>query len=124
MRTLLLCIVLLAACSATKRSQTMYRQDTQAVLETRSDRIASCYDKALEANPKIAGLVTVRFVVEKKTGAFVSATVDPTKSNASEALVVCMLEAVKGLALNPPDTNEGRATFVYELQPSGSTPQT
>ena len=124
MRTLGLCIVMLAACSATKRSQAAYRQDTQQVLETRRDRITSCYDTALAADPKIAGLVTLRFVVEKKTGAFVNTTVDPTKSNATEALVVCVLEAVKGLALNPPDANEGQATFVYDLQPSGSTPRT
>ncbi len=107
----------MAACSATKRSQAVYRQDTQAVLETRRDRITTCYDKALETDPKITGLVTVRFIVEKKTGTFRSATVDPTKSNATEALVVCVLEAVKGLALNPPDTNEGQATFVYEFKP-------
>ena len=121
MRTLVLCTIGLAACSATKRSPTAYRQDTQAVLETRRDRIASCYDKALDTNPQTSGLVTVRFVVEKKTGTFVKATVDPTRTNASEALVLCVLGAVNGLVLTPPDASEGQATFVYDFQPAAAS---
>lgn len=117
LRTLVLCAIGLLGCAGTKRSQAVYRQDTQAVLETRRDRITTCYDQALETDPKITGMVTVRFVVEKKTGTFRSTTVDPTKSNATEPLVVCVLEAMKGLTLNPPDSNEGRATFVYEFRP-------
>lgn len=110
------------ACSATKRSQAMYRQDTHRALETRNAQIKTCYDEALETDPKIAGLVTLRFVVKRKTGAFANATIDPTKSNASEPLMLCVLNAVRGLKLTPPDANEGRATFVYEFQPT--TPPT
>ncbi|HEY5938789.1 MAG TPA: AgmX/PglI C-terminal domain-containing protein, partial [Kofleriaceae bacterium] len=118
MRIILLCALGLTACSGTKRNETLYRQDTRAVLDTRRDQIASCYDRALATAPRSAGMVTVKFVVEKKTGVFKSATVDPAKSNATEPLVVCVLAAVRGLALDPPDSNEGQATFVYDFQPA------
>lgn len=107
-----------AACAATKRSPQAYRTDTQKVLETRHAQIKTCYDEALKTDAGLAGTVTVRFVVEQKTGAFTKATVDPATSTAKEPLVLCVLNAVAGLKLDPPDTNEGQATFSYELKPS------
>jgi hypothetical protein len=110
-----------AGCAGTQRSSQAYRADTQKALESRSSQIKSCYDKLLAGDADAAGTVTVRFVVEKDTGAFTKATVDPAKTSAKEPLVVCVLEAVNGLKLQPPDDNEGRATFSYELQPSPSS---
>ena len=109
---------LLAACAGTKRSPQAYRADTQQVLATRNDQIKRCYDKVLAADAAATGTVTVRFVVEKKTGAFTKATIDPSASSAKEPLVMCVLEAVNGLALRPPDANEGQASFTYELAPT------
>jgi len=106
----------LVACSATARGPETYRHETQKALETRSAGVKSCYDKALETDPGINGLVAVRFIVERKTGIFTRVTIDPTKSTATETLVSCVLGAVNGLKLEPPDANEGQATFVYEFR--------
>lgn len=111
---------LLTACAGTKRSPQAYRADTQQVLETRNAQVKRCYDQQLarEAGAGASGTITVRLVVEKKTGAFTKATIDPGASNAPEPLVLCVLEALAGLRLDPPDANEGHATFRYELQPA------
>ncbi|HWO19801.1 MAG TPA: hypothetical protein VNO30_13540 [Kofleriaceae bacterium] len=109
-----------AGCAGTQRSPQAYRADTERVLETRTAEIRRCYDRVLasEAGGTAGGTVTVRFVVEKKTGAFMQPTVDPGASNASEPLVLCVLEALRGLKLEPPDRNEGQATFRYDLAPA------
>jgi len=107
----------IAACGGTQRNAEMYRNDTQSLLESRSSQIQSCYDQALAGDAKMAGKLTVKFVVEKKTGAITKASVDPTQSSASEPLVNCVLTALQGLHLDPPDRNEGQASFVYEFKP-------
>jgi TonB family protein len=79
--------------------------------------LQSCYDDALRTNAKLTGTVTIRFVVEKRTGTVTSASVDsagPTPSVLGE----CVLQAVNGLKLEPPDRNDGQATFVYEFRPT------
>ena len=111
---------LLTACAGTKRSPQAYRADTQQVLATRNDQIKRCYNQVLARDAAATGTVTVRFVVEEKTGAFTKATVDPSTSNAKEPLVMCVLEAMNGLALRPPDANEGHASFTYELAPAAA----
>ena len=110
--------VAMTACAATKRSPQAYRVATQEVLETRHAQIKRCYDAQLEKDATASGTVTIQFVVEKKTGAFTKATIDPSTSNAKEPLTLCVLEAVKGLRLDPPDANEGRAKFTYQLSPA------
>jgi hypothetical protein len=111
---------LVTACAGTKRNTAVYRADTQRVLETRNAAIKRCYDKVLAADASATGTVTVRFVVEQKTGAFTKVTVDPSTSNAKAPLVMCVLEAVNGLKLDPPDVSSAQATFSYQLAPSGA----
>jgi hypothetical protein len=106
-----------AACGGKARDVATYRADTQKVLSTRDDQIKRCYDEALGKDPAAKGTVAVKFVVSKKTGTFSRAAVDPAKSSAPEALLTCVVRAIEGLALSPPDKNEGQATFVYELSP-------
>jgi hypothetical protein len=115
-----LAVALAAGCAGTKRSPQAYRADTQRVLETRNPQVKLCYDLVLAgpAGAATAGTVTVRFVVEKKTGVFRKATVDPAASSAGEPLIMCVLESLRDLKLDPPDANEGQATFRYELQPA------
>jgi TonB family protein len=108
----------LAACGGTARNVEVYRSDTQNLLATRDGQLKGCYDAALKADAKAAGTVAIQFTVEKKTGEVTNATIDKTKTTAPEALGGCVLEAVKGLKLDPPDRNEGRATFVYEFKPA------
>ena len=110
----------LAACSGTSRGLEAYRNDTQQLLDGRNAQIRSCYNTALKADATLAGTVTVNFVVEEKTGTFGMAALDPAKTTAPRALGDCVLGAVQGLKLDPPDHNEGRASFVWEFKPAAS----
>ena len=118
------CVALAVACSGTARGLEAYRTDTQKLLSTRDPQLKSCYDDALKTDPKLAGTVTVEFVVEKKTGEVSGPTIVPAKSTAPKALGQCVLNAVMGLKLQPPDKNEGRASFVYEFKPAPVSPPT
>ena len=106
-----------AACGGTARGLEAYRDDTSQLLETRNAQLQSCYDEALKTDSKIAGTVTVQFVVAKKTGTIENATVDQAKSSAPPVLGQCVVNAVNGLVLTPADKNEGHATFTYEFKP-------
>lgn len=110
-------IATVAACGGTARGLEAYRTDTANLLETRNAQLQSCYDDALKADAKMAGTVTVQFVVEKKTGMIENAQVDAAKSTAPAPLGQCVVKAVDGLVLAPADKNEGRATFTYEFKP-------
>lgn len=107
-----------AACSGTARGLEAYRADTDRLLATRGAQLRSCYDDALKTDDKLAGTVTVQFVVQKATGVIANPTVDPNRSSAPPVLGQCVVKAIDGLALAPPDRNEGRATFTYEFKPT------
>jgi hypothetical protein len=109
-----------AACAGTARGPDAYRADTSRLLETRNSQLQECYTSALKADDKLAGTVTVQFVVEKHTGAIENASVESDKTTAPSALRHCVLQAVEGLVLAPPDRHEGRATFVYEFKAAPS----
>ncbi len=113
-------VACLVACSGTSRGLEAYRNDTQQLLDSRSAQIRSCYDAALKADATLAGTVAVNFVVEEKTGTIGMAALDPAKTTAPRALGDCVLGAVQGLKLEPPDHNEGRASFVWEFKPAAS----
>ena len=102
----------------TSRELSAYRNDTQKLLDTRSTSIKGCYDDALKSDRNAAGTVTIQFVVQKDTGAITQAAVDASRSTAPPVLHQCVLHAVEGLKLEPADSNEGRATFVYEFKPA------
>jgi len=106
------------ACAATKRSPAAYRADTRKALDTRTGKIAACYDQALAKDATLSGTVTIDFTVEKKTGKFTDAKPDQVSAGAPEPIVLCILDAMQGLAVDPPDGNEGRATFVFDLHPA------
>ena len=110
----------LAACGGKARKPDVYRADTQKLLDLRSPQLKSCYDQALASDAKLAGTVKVHFVVAKKTGVITEPKVDPA-STAPELLGRCVLQALEGLKLEPPDRNEGRATFEYTFQPEPPT---
>jgi hypothetical protein len=104
---------------AMKRPAEQYRDDTAALLATRSGAIKQCYDDALKADPKLAGTVTLKFTVAKETGQIVNAQVDAASTKAPEKLSSCVMKSVEGLTLAPPDGNDGDATFQWELRPKG-----
>ncbi|MGE5186118.1 MAG: AgmX/PglI C-terminal domain-containing protein [Acidobacteriota bacterium] len=117
---LAIALIALAACGGTARGLEAYRTDTQKLLDTRTGQIQSCYDSALKADAKAGGTVAIQFTVAKKTGEVTNATIDKAKTTAPDSVGGCVLEAVKGLKLDPPDRNEGQATFVYEFKPASS----
>ncbi|HET9960476.1 MAG TPA: AgmX/PglI C-terminal domain-containing protein [Polyangiaceae bacterium] len=113
----------LAGCSFAARSPEMYRDETAALLETKSAQVKACYDETLKTNKDAQGRVTVRFVVEHETGKLTSVAADPAGTTAPEPLTKCVVDALQGLALSPPDQRDGNATFVYEFtqgQPGGA----
>ena len=120
MKVLWIALLAVGACAGTKRSPEAYRNDTRKTLDTRTGKIAACYDQALAKDAALGATVTIDFTVEKKTGKYTSAKVDPTSAGAPEPVVLCILEAMQGLALDPPDGNEGKATFVFDLHPAPS----
>ena len=111
----------LGACSGGLRNVEAYRADTTKLLATRSAQLQRCYGDALRADGKAAGTVTVQFVIEKDTGAISRPTVEPAHSTAPPALGRCVVKAIDGLVLAPPDGKEARATFVYAFQPAPAT---
>lgn len=120
MKTIRLCVLGIVAagitgCSFAARSPDMYRDDTQALLETKSGQIKTCYDEALKATKDAQGRVTVKMLVQHDTGAVTNVAADPAGTTAPEALTKCVVDSLQGLVLAPPDKRDGDASFVYEF---------
>jgi hypothetical protein len=111
-------------CSFMARDPEQYRDDTRALLETRNPQVKQCYDDALRQDPALAGQVAVQFTVQPETGKITNPAVVPGRTTAPEPLGQCVVQAIDGIALQPPDEREGQATFVYEFQvvPGGAAP--
>ena len=108
-------LALAAGCSFHARSPDEYRDATQALLDTKSADIKTCYDGALKGKADLAGTVTVHFTVEKETGALSNISADAAKTQAPEVLTQCVVKSLEGLKLDPPDANPGDATFEYHF---------
>ncbi|HEX2733256.1 MAG TPA: AgmX/PglI C-terminal domain-containing protein [Polyangiaceae bacterium] len=107
-----------SACEYHARSPEDYQTATRAVLDTRSAQIKTCYDGVLKTDKKAAGVVVVHFTVTEETGAITGAEVTKD-STAPEALGQCIVQALEGLTLDPPDERQGDATFVWEFKAAG-----
>ena len=115
--TTLLGIALCASgCSFQARDAETYRQVTRELVETRSADVKACYDADLKANPQATGTVIVRFTVKKETGQVMNATMDEVASSAPASLGQCIVTALNGLVLDPPDARDGDATFQWEFK--------
>jgi hypothetical protein len=114
--TVALCAAATMGCSFAKRSPEMYREDTRAVLESKSGELLACYDTYLKSDKGAGGTVTVFFVVQKETGKVTQAEVKD--ANAPQALQDCVTASLVGLMLDPGDADDGHATFTYEFKPS------
>jgi hypothetical protein len=114
-------LLLSAGCTFYARDADSYRQVTRELVDTRTGELEDCYDVALQTNETVGGTVVVNFTVEKKTGKIMNPVLDPT-SNAPAELSKCVLDAVDGLQLDPPDAREGQATFTWRFEvPSSGT---
>jgi len=119
---LLALAVTAVGCSVAARDPNMYAQDTQKVLESRSGAIKTCYDELLKTDKNISGNVTVKFMVKTETGDLTDIKVDPAGTTAPEALSQCVVTSLQGLKLNPPDAQEGLATFSWSFQVGAVAP--
>jgi hypothetical protein len=108
-------LALAAGCSFHARSPDEYRDATQALLDTKSADIKTCYDTALQGKNDLAGTVTVHFTVEAETGKIGNVSADAAKTQAPDVLTQCVVKSIDGLALNPPDANPGDGTFEYQF---------
>lgn len=107
-----------AGCEFHARSPEDYRSATRDLIATRTSQIQSCYDGALKTNKDAKGTVTVHFFVQEDTGALSNIEALPS-STAPEALQQCVVTALEGLALQPPDARKGDATFSFEFNANG-----
>lgn len=107
-----------AGCSAQfiVRSPEEYRDATKAVLDAKADAIRSCYDGVLKSSPGASGTVQVHFVVARETGKITSPKAVAGKSTASAEVQQCVVDALDGLVLAPPDKLDGDATFTWDFQ--------
>jgi len=112
----LLAIGATTACSFAARDAAMYAADTQSVVDSRSPQIKACYDEALKTDKNAGGDVVVSFSVEKKTGALVNPQIVRERTTAPEDLGQCVVDALQGLALDPPDQREGAAVYTWRFQ--------
>jgi hypothetical protein len=115
--TLLVLATSLYGCSVqfAARDADGYRQDTRALLATKNGDIKRCYDAQIAGVVKPSGKVVVTFVVQEETGQIINASLDKQQTTAPEGLSQCVLDALNGLALEPPDQRQGVASFVWEF---------
>jgi hypothetical protein len=111
-------VFLAAGCSFYARDADAYRKVTREVLETKSQDLKGCYDAQLRSDPKVAGSVVVKFTVQKETGKIINPTLDAA-STAPDSLRQCVLHAIDGLAIDPPDKRDGAATFRWDFELNG-----
>jgi len=109
-----LSIASLCGCKFYARSADEYRKATRDLLETKNADIKSCYDAELKKNMQ-TGKVVVHFTVESETGKIKGPTVYGS-STAPAELGACVVKAIDGLTLDPPDKHDGDATFTWEFQ--------
>lgn len=112
---LALAIPTLGACQFYARSADDYASATKEVLAQKEDQIKSCYDDVLASDAKAKGIVAVNFTVEAKTGAIKDPAIDSEQTTAPESLQQCVLSAMNGLVLDPPDQRQGVASFAYDF---------
>ncbi|MEB2313302.1 MAG: AgmX/PglI C-terminal domain-containing protein [Polyangiaceae bacterium] len=122
-RLMLLGLVALGSMSAgcTMRSDGIYGQEVQKVLEAKGGDLAQCHAQALKADPSAAGSVMVHFKVAKDTGDFTDPQIVAEKTTAPESLQQCVLQAIPGLKLTPADTQRpADASYEFVFAPSAS----
>ena len=104
-------------CSFHARGPIDYRDDTTALLTTREAAMKSCYEQIIVKQPQAAGLVTVQFIMQEETGELRDPSVDAARTTAPPEVQQCVMTALEGLTLKPPDQREGQATYTFEFEP-------
>ena len=86
-----------AGCGGYARTPEQWSDDTTKILEAQNEPIKACYNKALRADPKLAGLVFVTFTVEDETGRIRKVKIDNSKTTAGEPIRRCVLDSLRDL---------------------------
>ncbi|MBA3549128.1 MAG: AgmX/PglI C-terminal domain-containing protein [Nannocystis sp.] len=113
--TLLLVVVATAACS--KAGSPADRQDVSARMATVVDPIDACYAAALKRDRKLAGVMTLSFVAEAKTGKFINVVVNRDELNDME-LQQCVVAEVGKLKLEKPAKTNLAIDYPLEFAPT------
>jgi hypothetical protein len=100
------------------RSPEMYRDDTRKLLTAKRPVLAACYDAELQTHNDATGKVIVHFTIERDTGRVLNPRIDDLLSTPNRTLRGCVLDAMHGLVLDPPDERNGDATFTWEFRPA------
>lgn len=119
---MLMLLALTAGCSFHARSPDEYRDATQALLDSKSADIKTCYDGVLKGTPGVGGKVTVHFDVLADEGKIANVAVDKAGTTAPDAVAECVKHAIGGLSIDPADARLGQATFVYEFSQPPAPP--
>jgi hypothetical protein len=124
MNKYLFCLALLAplasvACGGAIRVGDAYRDDTAKLITAQANpRIHDCFDGMVKSTPgpkSLQGTTTVHFIVAKDTGIITNATVVPESTTAQPPVAQCVVSALQGLKLDPPDGVDGDATYTWEF---------
>lgn len=113
---LLLLAALSGASACAVRTPEMYRDDTRQLLTSKRPVLAACYDAELQTHPQADGKVIVHFTVERDSGRVLNPRIDDLLSTPNRTLRGCVLDAMRGLMLAPPDDRNGDATFTWEFK--------
>jgi len=112
---LVLALAATMGCSFYARGPEDYRKATRELLDGKNKSIESCYKRQLKDDEKARGKVVASFQVEAKTGNIVKAKIVDKKTTAGKELQQCVLSALEGLKLSPPDQRTGKATFEWDF---------
>jgi hypothetical protein len=124
MNKIFLCLSLLApltaiGCGGAIRVGDAYRDDTAKLLTAQANpRVHDCFDGIVKSTPgpkALAGTTTVHFIVAKDSGLISNVTVVPESTTAQPPVAQCVVTALNGLKLDPPDNVDGDATFTWEF---------
>lgn len=119
-----LCLSLLAplaaiGCGGAIRVGDAYRDDTAKLLTAQANpKIHDCFEAMVRSTPKPASLqgkTTVHFIVAKDTGVITSPNIIPEATTAQPPVAQCVVSAINGIKLDPPDSVDGDATFTWEF---------
>ncbi len=116
-----LAVLSLAAvgCGGAIRVGDAYRDDTAKLLTAQANpRIHDCFDGMVKTTPgpkSLQGTTTVHFIVSKDTGLITNAAVVPESTTAQPPVAQCVVAALQGLKLDPPDGVDGDATYTWEF---------
>jgi len=99
------------------RSDNIYAQDVETVLESRGDQVSQCWGGVMKTNPEASGQVAIRLRVEEDSGQIVNPEIVADQTTAPPELQQCVLQSLGGLALQPGDNRPGVGVYVWNFTP-------